>query len=71
MRELGQLGEELRLHVPARDEQIDRFDPRRTCRLDEVLSFDREQPQLVSPAPVVELADELQALVVARGDQTG
>ena len=39
--------------------------------LDEVLALDREQPELVAPAPVVELADELEPLVVARRDQAG
>jgi hypothetical protein len=36
---------------------------------EQVLPLDNEQPELVPPAPVVELADELEPLVVAGGDQ--
>jgi hypothetical protein len=46
-----------------------RLQPGRDPRLDEILSLDREQPELVAPAPVMELADELEPLVVAGGDQ--
>ena len=38
------------------------------ARVDEVLALDDEQAELVAPAPLVQLADELQLLVVARGD---
>ena len=62
------LGEERRLDVFARDEQVDRLDA--NGRLDEILTLRDEQLELVSPAPVVELADELEPLVVAGGDQT-
>jgi hypothetical protein len=63
------LGHELRRDVLAGDEQLDRLDARVTRGVDEVLAFGDEQPELVAPAPVVELADELEPLVVARGDQ--
>jgi hypothetical protein len=62
------LGEERCLDVLARDEHIDRLDPGRG--LDEVFTLRDEQLELVAPAPVVELADELEPLVVAGGDQT-
>jgi hypothetical protein len=67
MRERRDLREQRRLDVLARDQQLDRLDP--GCRLDQILPLDSEQPELVAPAPVVELADELEPLVVARGDQ--
>jgi len=55
------------LPAPAssRDEQIDRLDAGRGRRLDEVLALRDEQPELVAPAPVAKLADELEPLVVA------
>ncbi len=56
------LGEQLRLDVLARNEQLDRLGGR---RLDEILALADEQPELVAPAPLVQLADELQLLVVA------
>ena len=68
VRERRHLGEQRRLDVLARDEQVDRLDP--GGRFDEVLTLRDEQPELVAPAPVVELADELEPLVVAGGDQT-
>src|SRR6478735_11013370 len=69
MRERRDLREERRLDVLAGDEDIHRFN--RAGRLDEVLALDDEQLELVAPAPVVELADELEPLVVAGGDQAG
>jgi len=68
MRERRHLGEQCRLDVLARDEQVDRLDA--AGRLDEVLTLRDEQLELVAPAPVMELADELEPLVVAGGDQT-
>jgi hypothetical protein len=65
MREVRHLGEQRGLDVLPGDQQVDGFD----FVDDEILTFDREQPELVSPAPVVELADELEPLVVAGGDQ--
>jgi hypothetical protein len=63
MRERRYLGEQPRRDVLARDEQVDRLEARR--RLDEVFPLRDEQPELVTPAPFVELADELEPLVVA------
>jgi hypothetical protein len=67
MRERRHLCEQRRLDRLSRDEQVDRLDRRR--RLDEILPLDDEEAELVAPAPVSELANELQPLVVARGDQ--
>jgi hypothetical protein len=63
VRERRDLREQRRLDVVPGHEQIDRLDTGR--RLDEILALDDEQPELVAPAPVVELADELEPLVVA------
>jgi hypothetical protein len=65
MRERRHLGEQRRLDVLARDEHVDRLD----VLGEQILALDDEQPELVAPAPIVELADELEPLVVARGDQ--
>jgi hypothetical protein len=67
MRKPRDLREQFAPDVLAGDEQLDRLETP-GC-LDEVLPLDREQPELVPPAPVVELADELEPLVVAGGDQ--
>jgi len=66
MRERRDLREQRRLDRLPGDEQVDRLDRR---RLDEILALDDEEAELGAPAPVSELADELQPLVVARGDQ--
>src|SRR5438105_14561771 len=66
VRERRHLGEELGGDVLACDEQIGRFG---NGRGDKILAFRDKQPKLVSPAPVMELADELEPLVVAGGDQ--
>jgi hypothetical protein len=66
MRERRHIGEQRRLDVLSRNEQLDGVDVLR----EQVLPLDDEQPELVAPAPVVELADELEPLVVAGGDQT-
>ena len=65
MRGRRDLGEQPRLDVLARDEQLDRLGRR---RLDEILALADEEPELVAPAPLVQLADELELLVVARRD---
>jgi hypothetical protein len=44
-------------------------EPRVARGVDEILTFRDEQPELVAPAPLVQLADELELLVVAGGDQ--
>jgi hypothetical protein len=67
VREGRDLGEQRRLDVLAGNEQVDRLDP---GGLDEILTLRDEQLELVSPAPVMELADELEPLVVAGSDQT-
>jgi hypothetical protein len=69
VREGGRLRQELRGHVDSHGQPVDRLDPGRGRGIDEVLPLDDEQPELVAPAPVAELADELEPLVVARGDQ--
>jgi len=71
MRERRHLREQLGRHVLAGDEHVRRLDPGGEAGLEQILPLDREQPELVPPAPVVELADELEPLVVARGDQNG
>jgi hypothetical protein len=68
VRERRHLRQQRRLDVLPRDEQVDRLDA--GGRLDEVLTLRDEQLELVAPAPVVELADEIEPLVVAGGDQT-
>ena len=68
VRERRHLGEQRRLDVLAGDEQVDRLDA--AGGLDEILTLRDEQLELVAPAPVMELADELEPLVVAGGDQT-
>jgi hypothetical protein len=69
VRERRHLREQLQRHVLAGDEDVRRLEPGTEPRLDEILPLDGEQPELVAPAPVVELADELEPLVVAGGDQ--
>jgi hypothetical protein len=71
MSERRYLREQLRLNVLACDENVRGLEAGIEPGLDEVLALDREQPELVAPAPVVQLADELEPLVVARGDQAG
>src|SRR2546430_2236822 len=66
MRERRHLGEQLGRNVFPGDQQVDRIGD---GGLDQILAFRDEQPKLVSPAPVVELADELEPLVVAGRDQ--
>ncbi|HYQ10351.1 MAG TPA: hypothetical protein VEP92_04225 [Gaiellaceae bacterium] len=67
MRERRHLREERRLDVLARDQQFDGVDA--VC--EQILTLDREQPELVAPAAVTQLADKLQAFVVAGGNQAG
>jgi hypothetical protein len=65
MAERRDLGQELRLDVVARHEELDRIDARGQPCIDEILTLDCEQPELVPPAAVVQLADELELLVLA------
>jgi hypothetical protein len=69
MSERRDLPQQSRLDVLPRDEQLDRLDAGRTCGVDEILALRDEQPELVAPAALVQLADELELLVFARGDQ--
>ena len=63
-------GQQLRLDVLARDEQLDRLDPGGARRRDEILALDGEEPELLALALLrEELADELQRRVRRRGDQ--
>ena len=69
MSERRHLAEQLRFDIVAADEQLDRLDARRRGRVDEILTLDEEEAELVAPAALVQLADELELLVLARGDQ--
>jgi hypothetical protein len=65
MRERRHLREQLRCDVVPGDENVGGLEPSTEPGLDQILPLDGEQPELVAPAPVVELADELEPLVVA------
>src|SRR5205823_3606879 len=65
MRRGRDLRQQARLDVLPRAQHVDR---RRACRRDRVLPLDDEETELVAPALVVQLSHELQAFVVARGD---
>jgi hypothetical protein len=65
VREARGVRQQLRRDRLARDEQIDGLDAGGGRSLDEILALRDEQPELVAPAPVAELADELEPLVVA------
>jgi hypothetical protein len=65
VREARDVGEQLRLDGLPRNEQVDRLEAGSRGGLDQILAFRDEQPELVAPAPVAELADELEPLVVA------
>jgi hypothetical protein len=62
VRERRHLRQQRRLDVLSGHEQLDRPD---AVGREQILALDDEQPKLVAPAPVVELADELEPLVVA------
>jgi len=59
----GDRREDVRRHVLARNQQLLRLQPGREPRLNEVLALDREQTELVPPAPVPKLPNELQPRV--------
>jgi len=65
VRKARDIREQLRRDRLARYEQVDRLDPGGGRSLDEILALRDEQPELVAPAPVAKLADELEPLVVA------
>jgi hypothetical protein len=69
MPERRDLGQERRLDVLSGEKQFDRLDPGVDSCLDEILTLCDEEPELVAPAAVLQLADELELLVVERGDQ--
>jgi hypothetical protein len=69
MSEGRDLGQEHRLDVLTGDEKLHGLDPGVDRRLDEILTLRDEEPELVAPAAVLQLADELELLVVERGDQ--
>jgi hypothetical protein len=69
MAERRDVGEERRLDVLAGDEQLVRVISGRERGGDEILPLGDEQAELVAPAALVELANELELLVLARGDQ--
>jgi hypothetical protein len=69
MAQRGDLGQQGRLHVLFGDEHLDRLNPGVERRLHEVLALRNEEPKLFAPAAVVQLANELELLVLARGDQ--
>ena len=72
MRERRDAREQRRLDGLARDEELDRLDPGRRGRRDEILALDGEEPELLALALLrEELADELQRRVRRRGDQRG
>jgi hypothetical protein len=62
-------GEQCRLDVLAGDEQVDRLDPRRRRRVDEILTLGDEQSELVPLPPALQLPDQLQARVGRGGNQ--
>ena len=63
MRRRRHLGEQPRLDVLARAQQVDRL---RRRGLDGVLALDEEEPELVAPAALVQLADGT-SYAVSRG----
>ena len=68
MRRRRHLGEESRLDVDPGAEQVDRLGG---GRVDGVLALDEEEPELLAPATVVQLPNELEALVVPGDDHSG
>jgi hypothetical protein len=63
------VGQQRRLDGLARDEQFDGGPPCGASCLDQILALGDEQAELVAPPALVQLADELELLVVARADQ--
>jgi hypothetical protein len=65
VRERRDLGEQRRLDVLARDQDLDRLDPGGERRIDEIFTLGEEEPELVAPAALVELPNELELVVLA------
>jgi hypothetical protein len=63
------LGHQDGVDVLPGDEQFDRLDQGAVRGVDEILALGDEQAELLAPAALVELSDELELLVLARGDQ--
>ena len=61
--------EQCRLDILARHEQFDRLDAFSLSSGDQILALRDEEPELVPPAAVLQLADEPELLVLAGGDQ--
>jgi hypothetical protein len=59
------LRQQRRQDVLAGDEQLLDLEAGVAGRVDQVLTLGDEQPELVAPAPLAELTDELELLVVA------
>jgi hypothetical protein len=69
MSERRDLGEQRRLDVLTGNQTLDLLEAAIERGDDEVLALEEEEPELVAPASLVQLADELELLVVARADQ--
>jgi hypothetical protein len=69
VRERRHLREQCLLDVLSRDQQFDRLDACSLSSGDQILTLSDEEPELVPPAAVLQLADELELLVLAGGDQ--
>jgi hypothetical protein len=63
------LGEQGRLDVLARHQHVDRLEAARTRGVQEIFALDEKETELVAPAALVQFANELELLVVARADQ--
>ena len=69
MGERRHFSEQCRLDVLARDQQFDRLDACSLSSGDQILTLRDEEPELLPPAAVLQLADELELLGLAGGDQ--
>ena len=65
MSERRNVGEQCRLDVLAGHEHLDRLEAGVTRGVDEILALGDEEPELVPPAALVQLPDELELLVLA------
>jgi len=61
--------EQCLLDVLSRDQQFDRLDACSLSSGDQIFTLRDEEPEPVPPAAVLQLADELELLVLAGGDQ--
>ncbi len=69
MRKRRDLGQQLGRHGLTGDQELDRLEPRRERRVDEIFALGEEQPELVAPVARMQLADELQLRVRSGLDQ--